>query len=68
MSTEGDANQPGLPCTSLPTIPTSSVHHVNAKVPILLQIARAEVYKIEFPQFTQKVRILLDSGSQMSYI
>lgn len=41
---------------------------VNAKHTILLQTARAMVFNPEVPQSTMEVRIVLDSGSQRSYI
>ena len=59
--------QPGnLPGQTRP--PASSVNYVNAKVPILLQTAKAHVYKVGNPQSTMELRVLFDCGSQRSYV
>ena len=49
-------------------LPTSSMHYVDAKVPVLLQTARACVYNTEQSQSAMEIRIILDSGSQRSYV
>ena len=45
-------------------LPTSSTHQVDAKVPVLLQTARACVYNTKHSQSAMGVRIILNSGSQ----
>ena len=40
----------------------------STKVPVLLQTARAHIFKIGFPKATREVRVIFDSGSQRSYI
>lgn len=67
MSAEGNSNPIGPPSpTDTPT--TAVMHNVNANMPVLLQTARAHVYNVDDPQSTKEVRILLDSGSQRSYV
>jgi len=47
---------------------TSALNCRSAKVPVLLQTARAMVFKVNDPQRKVEARIMLDSGSQRSYI
>ena len=47
---------------------TTSMYCGSTKVPVLLQTARAHVFKIGFPKATREVRIIFDSGSQRSYV
>ena len=49
-------------------LPTSSMHYVDAKVPVLVQTARTCVYNTEQSQSAMEIRIILDSGSQRSYV
>ena len=42
--------------------------YVDVKTPVLLQTARASVFQPHRPLLTTVVRIILDSGSQRSYI
>ena len=49
-----------------PTV-TSSVC-VNSRTPVLLQTAKTVVWDVRRPQRTQGARVILDSGSQRSYI
>ena len=48
--------------------PTSSNLCADGKVAVLLQTARASIYNPACPQHSIEVRVLLDSGSQRSYI
>ena len=45
-----------------------AVNYVDTKTPVLLQTAKARIYNLEDPQRAQDVRILLDNGSQQSYV
>ena len=47
--------------------PTHSMY-TNANTSILLQTARAIVYNPNQPHLTTEVRLILDSGSQRSYV
>ncbi len=60
------SNSQGAPPTNV--TPTSSMHCVSAKMPVLLQTARAHVYNVKTTQPTKEVRILFDGGSQRSYV
>lgn len=62
----GTRSVPGTPTPS--GLPTTVVHYVDARTPILLQTARACVYRLDNPQSLMEIRIVLDSGSQKSYI
>ena len=44
------------------------MHCISAKMPVLLQTARAHVYNDRTTQPTKEVRILFDCGSQRSYV
>ena len=54
--------------TNKNTPTTTALQCTNAKVPVLLQTARARVFKVASPKATREVRIVFDSGSQRSYI
>ena len=42
--------------------------YVSTRTPVLLQTARAQVFQPDKPSNTMDVRIILDSGSQRSYV
>jgi len=55
--------------TNIGVTPTTlSLHCVSTKVPVLLQTARADVFRVGNPQIRKEARIVFDSGSQRSYI
>ena len=54
--------------TSITTPTTSALHCVATKVPVLLQTARAMVFKISDVERKTEARIMFDNGSQRSYI
>ena len=60
---------PGLNpnAASFTAIPTTSVY-IDANTTVLLQTARALVYNPDMPQFPQEIRMVLDPGSQRSYV
>ena len=60
--------QQPLSTTNQNTPTTTALQCTNAKVPVLLQTARARVFKVGSPKATREVRIIFDSGSQRSYI
>ena len=54
-----------------PTSPESSSTtsmHVNSRTPVFLQTAIAMVYNPMHPSLSMKTRLILDSGSQRSYV
>ena len=55
---------PGQP----PTPTTTQLYCVNSTVPVLLQTAKAYVHKLDDPKCGMKIRLMLDGGSQRSYI
>ena len=61
-----DSRTRQAPSTGEPS--TSTVHYVSARMPVLLQTAKARVYNLDEPQRIKEIRILLDSGSQRSYV
>ena len=58
-------NPEALPFAAMPT---SSNLCTDGKKAVLLQTARASIYNPAQPQHSIEVRVLLDSGSQKSYI
>lgn len=54
--------------SSSPTIPATYYDRTLSTQAVLLQTARAVVYNRDEPQRSKRVRIVLDSGSQRSYI
>ena len=48
--------------------PSSLSMYVSTRTPVLLQTARAIVYRPDSPTFTEITRVILDGGSQRSYI
>ena len=50
------------------TTPVSLINFISAKVPVLLQTAKAHIYKVTNPDSVMEVRVLFDSGSQRSYV
>ena len=50
------------------TTPTTTSLYVNANKTVMLQTAQAHIFNPHQPQLTSEVRIILDSGSQRSYI
>jgi len=46
----------------------SALNCGSITAPVLLQMARAMVFKLSDPQKTMEARIMFDSGSQRSYI
>ena len=54
--------------TTEATPTTSALHCVTTRVPVLLQTARAMVFKINDVRMRTEVRIMFDNGSQRSYI
>jgi len=59
-------SQSNPPATNSPT--TTSMYCDSHKAPVLLQTARARVFKASNPTEAKEVRIIFDSGSQRSYI
>jgi len=59
-------SQSNPPATNSPT--TTSMYCDSHKVPVLLQTARAHIFKASNPTEVKEVKIILDSGSQRSYI
>ena len=51
----------------MPSAPVLSMY-IDVKTPVLLQTARASVFQPHRPLLTTIVRIILDSGSQRSYV
>ena len=56
----------GVTSTTVPT--TSALHCVTAKNPVLLQTARAMVFKISDVKMRKEARIMFDNGSQLTYV
>ena len=56
----------GVTSTTTPT--TSSLHCVTAKISVLLQTARAMVFKTSDAEMRTEARIMFDNGSQRSYV
>ena len=53
---------------SNPVVTTASLYCVDVSTPVLLQTARASVFKVNNPNDTREVRVIFDCGSQRSYI
>ena len=47
---------------------TTQLYCVNTEVPVLLQTAKAYVHKLDEPKRGMTIRLMLDGGSQRSYI
>ena len=63
------ANLAGMTTPTTEATPTTSaLHCVTTKVPVLLQTARAMVFKISDARMKTEARIMFDNGSQRSYI
>ena len=66
---QGDmSHQPRLTITNEVTPTTSALNCGSIKAPVLLQTARAMVFKVSDPQRKVEARIMFDSGRQRSYI
>ena len=58
-----------LPPLGQPLTPTTTqLYCVNSTVPVLLQTAKAYIHKLDDPKCGMKIRLMLDGGSQRSYI
>ena len=70
-----DSNQSGsgqsnteAPTTLTTVPPTSTLLYVSANKAVFLQTAQTEIYNPFDPQLLMTVRVILDSGSQRSYV
>ena len=64
----GTQHVPSTSPLSLSSLSTTVSHYIDARTPILLQTARACVYRLDNPQSLMEIRIVLDSRSQKSYV
>ena len=76
LTTHDWARNPPAPQTAPPsgnstsnfTSDTASLYCGSLKTPVLLQTAKAQVFRPDHPQGTRNVQLIFDSGSQRSYI
>ena len=65
-SSQTPLNPDAATFTNMP--PTTTALHVSANKTVFLQTAQADLCNPLTPQLTMRVRVVLDSGSQRSYI